>query len=202
VRRCLIGICFVLACRRGTPSNAARPLLDRYPIRPHVQWTEHRERGGHITKHRRDERWTISGDATWDVVTTDVESGTAFYRARYSLLKDGLAQTALIDGAKIVPVEPPRLALPLNTAPGYAWERAHQVGTQQSHRACTLLAHDKCTDGIEQRCTTTYADGRMVDVHNRYCGGVGMVGYSSTTRRFGSDEVVRIWSEDLVDVAP
>ncbi len=202
VRGSLLVIVMVLSCRRSTETMPdARPLLARYPIRPHVQWTERRERAGRVTTQRREERWTIVGEATWEVVTIDVATGTPFYRARYSLLKDGLAQTAVLDGAKVVPVEPPRLALPLNTSVGFAWEQSHRVGTQQSRRSCSLVAFAGCNDGIEQRCTTTYGDGRVVEVHNRYCGGIGMVGYSSTTRAVGSDETVRISSEDLVDVA-
>jgi len=203
VRRSLLALAILVGCRRAPPTSSdPRPLLVRYPIRAHVRWTEHRDRGGTVTTHRREEQWTSIGDASWEVVTTDVDTGTPFYRARYSLLLEGLAQTAVVEGAKVVAVDPPRLALPMNTTVGNAWERTHRVGSLQSRRACTLVAYDKCKEGIEQRCTTTYGDGRIVDVHNRYCGGVGMVGYSSTTRRIGTDEVVHIWSEDLVDAAP
>lgn len=203
MRRWLLVLVVLVGCRRAPPPAAtdSRPLLTRYPIRPHVRWTEHRDRAGVVTKQRREEQWTVVGDGTWEVVTTDVDTGTPFYRARYSLLHGGLAQTAVLDAGKIVHVEPPRIALPLNTAVGNAWEATHRVGAQQSHRACKLVAYDKCKDGIEQQCVTTYGDGRIVDVHNRYCGGIGMVGYASTTRRIGTEEVVRIWSDDLIDVA-
>lgn len=198
MRSLLVAVVFASACRKHEPPPP--PLLARYPIRPHVQWTEHRDRFGTKTTQRREERWTAIGEGTWDVVTSDVETGKPFYRARYSLLKDGLAQTGVFEGAAFVSVTPPRIALPLDTTVGNQWERTHTVGKHTSTRRCELVAAEGCRDGIEQRCTTTYEDGRIVDVHNRYCGGIGMVGYSSTTKKLGSDEVVRIWSEDLIDV--
>jgi len=200
VRALFLAVAIVASGCRRAPPPSPKPLLERYPIRTHVQWTEHRDRFGKLTKQVREERWTSVGDGTWDVVTIDVATGTPFYRARYSLLKNGLAQTAVLDGSKTVSVEPPRLTLPLDTTIGTAWEQTHHVGAQQSNRRCEIVAYPTCADGIEQRCTTTYGDGRIVEVHNRYCGGVGMVGYSSVTKKLGTDEVVRIWSEDLIDV--
>jgi hypothetical protein len=189
----------IVSCKR--PPTEAPPLLSSYPIRPHVRWTEVHDDSGKVQKRAREERWTKTGDGTWDVETTDVETGTVFYRARYALTKEGLAQTAVLDGPKVVPVEPPRVALPSPLTIGAEWERAHRVGAQRSDRSCRVREYDKCRGGIDVQCTTTYADGRIVEVHNRYCEGVGIVAYRSTTGGVGADRVVRIWSEDLRDVA-
>ena len=195
----------VAACRR-TPQNLDagdnRALLAKYPIRAHVQWTEWRDRGGQLSSRRREERWSARGKDTWDVVTTDVEGSTPPYHARYALLPEGLAQISVVDQGHDVPVVPPRISLPSDARIGIEWAGEHRVGSQTSHRKCKLVAYDKCPGGIEEQCTTTYGDARQVDVHNRWCEGKGQVAYASITRAAGTDAVVRIWSEDLVDVAP
>ena len=176
-------------------------MLERFPIRPHVGWNERIERAGKVTVLAREERWTEVAPKVWDVVTTDVETKTAFYRARYALTKEGLSQIAVLDGARVVPVEPPRLALPLDPKAGFSWQRDHQVGAQRTHRSCSLTTWrpadgSGCNGGLEVACTTRYADGRTVDVRNRYCEGVGIVGYESNT-----DGKVFIRSENLTDLA-
>lgn len=201
----LVELLLLAGCHRAPPSVDAgdpRALLATYPIRAHVRWTEWRDRGGQLSSRRREERWTPRGKDTWDVVTSDVEGPAPPYHARYSLLPAGLAQISVVDNGKDVAVTPPRLSLPSDARAGVAWEAEYRVGKQTSTRKCKLVAFDKCAGGIEEQCTTTYGDGRQVDVHNRWCAGVGQVSYWSLTRAAGTDAVVRIWSEDLVDVAP
>lgn len=182
----------VAACRH----EDTRPVLTRFPIRPHVRWDERIDREGKVQVLAREESWTSTAPNVWDVTTTDVQTGVAFYRARYALTDEGLAQIAVLDRDRVVPVEPPRLALPARPVVGYSWQRDHQVGAQRTHRACDVGAWTGCKGGIEVRCTTRYEGGRTVDVHNRYCDGVGIVGYESNT-----DGKILIKSENLADVA-
>lgn len=192
VRVALVALTLLTACRR----EDSRPVLTRFPIRPHVRWDERIDRGGKVQVLAREEKWTSTSQGRWDVETTDVETGVAFYRARYALTEEGLAQIAVLDRDRVVPVEPPRIALPARPAVGFSWQRDHQVGTQRTHRACTVGAWTGCQGGIEVRCTTRYEGGRTVDVRNRYCDGVGIVGYESNT-----DGKIFIKSENLGDVA-
>ncbi len=211
VPRCavLVLLVSVASCKRSPPVNDTappRPLLERYPIRPHVRWTEKRERDGVVTRRQREERWTkIIGRTpdTWDVETRDVDGDAEPFHARYSHLPEGLANVSVFDASNELPLVPPRVVLPIDARPGLEWGGEHRVGGKTSHRACRLVAYPSCPsskEGIEERCTTRYADGRVVDVHNKWCGGIGQVGYESITRATGQEGVVRIWSEDLVDV--
>ncbi|MBI2395330.1 MAG: hypothetical protein HYV09_37520 [Deltaproteobacteria bacterium] len=190
-----------LGCRRA-PAPTTEPLLSRYPIRAHVRWTENMQRGGELSVRRREERWTKVAPDTWDVLTRDTASGADArpFRARYALLPAGLAQVAVLEGERVLPVTPPKIALPTGARPGLSWGDEHDIDGHLSRRTCRLVAYDACADGLEEQCTTSFADGRVVEVHNRWCGRVGQVGYASTTRKAGHDDVVRIWSEDLADV--
>lgn len=176
-------------------------MLDRYPLRTHVQWTETIDQNGAIRVRKREERWTkVAGERdAWDVVTTDVGGGNA-YRARYALTAQGLAQTAIYEGETRVPVEPPKITLPLEPKPGTTWKFWHASGISVYQRSCDIAAHDGCEGGIVVHCSATYPDGRIVDVKNAFCAGVGQVSYESTTVKQGSDDKIHITSEDLVDV--
>jgi hypothetical protein len=204
LRTSLLLVEVLLGCHRSPTLANGDPhaLIARYPIRAHVRWTEWRDRGGQVSSRKREERWTPRGTDTWDVVTSDVEGPAPPYHARYALLPAGLAQISVVDKGTDVPVTPPRLSLPSDARAGVSWDGEHHVGNQTSKRKCKLVAYDKCNGGIEEQCTTTFGDGRQVDVHNRWCAGVGQVSYWSVTRAPGAEGSVRIWSEDLVDVAP
>jgi hypothetical protein len=192
------------ACRRSPAENSdPHALLQRYPLRPHVEWTEWSDRAGAVSARAREEVWTQIGKSdAWDVITRDRASDKPPYHARYALTKDGLVQTAIFDGPNEIPVIPPKLTLPTDPTPGKKWEAEHSIGRSAVKRSCNLIAYDKCKQGIDEHCRSVYEDGRIVEVHNRWCAGVGQVSYASVTRTVGSDTVIRIWSEDLVDVAP
>lgn len=202
-RRIELFAALLAACHR-TPEKPADPrkLLELYPLRPHVQWVEWRDNRGSITSRAREETWTRDGNRdVWDVITKDREGDATPYHARYALTADGLVQTAIFEGAREIEVRPPKLTLPADPREGRAWEGEHTMGNLVVKRSCKLLAFAKCAGGIEEQCRSVFPDGRMVDVHNRWCRGVGQVSYASITRTAGSDAVIRIWSEDLVDVA-
>lgn len=175
-------------------------MLERYPVRAHVTWTEKHERGGQVSSRRREERWLKTGASAWEVVTHDVGGGSPF-RARYALLPDGaLAQVAVFEGEVELRVEPPKIVLPSSARPGTTWGGEHRIGKHSSRRDCRLVAYADCAQGIEERCTTSFEDGRTVEVNNKWCGGVGQIGYSSITRARGTEAIVKIWSEELTDV--
>lgn len=194
VPRLLLLLLLLVGCR-GAEDRGDRPLLQRYPIRGHVKWKEEIARDGRLAVLEREERWVESAPSVWDVTTLDVATQTPFYRARYALTEEGLAQTAVLDGDRVVPVNPPRLALPPRPRPGATWNVSHVVGPQRSERSCEIAAYADCRGGLEVRCTTRYGDGRKVEVKNRYCEGVGIVGYESHT-----DGKIHISSSELTDI--
>ncbi|MGZ6087788.1 MAG: hypothetical protein ACXWUE_30230 [Polyangiales bacterium] len=193
--RVLILFSILAACSKE------RPVLERYPLRTHVRWTETIDQNGAIRVRKREELWTKSAGQknTWDVVTTDVGGANA-YHARYALTEQGLAQTAIFDCGTEVAVEPPKITLPASPKPGNAWKSWHLSGTAKYLRACDIAKQEGCEGGIVVHCTATYGDGRIVDVKNKFCAGVGQVSYESTTVKQGSDDKIHIISEDLVDV--
>jgi hypothetical protein len=172
-----------------------RPVLERYPLRTHVRWTETIDQNGAIRVRKREERWTaIAGKPdAWDVVTTDV-GGANGYHARYALTAQGLVQTSIFEGTTEIAVEPPKITLPAAPKPGSAWKSWHASGVSVYQRSCEISRHEGCEGGIVVHCRATYPDGRIVDVKNQFCAGVGQVAYESTTVKEGSADKIHITS--------
>jgi hypothetical protein len=202
------------ACRRDEggaikeppPKHARKPkttpaLLDRYPIRRHVEWTDNNEMDGKKTTTRMEEIWTPLDDAkvrAWKVVSRPIDKSEPDIESRYELRPEGIVYVSITIDGTVIGIEPPKLSLPVDAHVGQTWGGAHLVGKKANDRRCRLTEHDGCSDGLEEQCTTEYPDGRKTEVANHYCGGIGWSGYTSRTVQ-ADGKSQRNWSTEVTD---
>ena len=133
-------------------------------------------------------------------MTTTTRPRTATARAlvaRYELRALGLVCAGTSAREEPAEITPAKLVLPRVPRIGTSWRGIHRVRGHNVERACALVDHAACEGGLELRCTVEEGD-TVTEVKNRYCRGIGIVGYVSRTTR--GAEVVTVESRDLVDV--
>ncbi len=193
----VVGLILTAGCQKPTP------LLQEYPVRPHVRWTERTTLpNGSVTDEPMEEIWepTKGPVPSW-LVRTTTRPGTKSARTlvgRYELRAIGLVCAGTSARDEPAEITPAKLVLPRAPKAGASWRGLHRVRGRNVERACTLVEYDACAGGLELRCTVEDGD-TVTEVKNRYCRGVGVVGYVSRTTR--GAEVVTVESRDLVDAA-
>ncbi|MEO7096644.1 MAG: hypothetical protein ABI175_25525 [Polyangiales bacterium] len=183
-----------------------RPILQRFPLRPHTTWTDRSEVAGRTSVQTVEERWLLVDAATWDVAMVDrrsPEAGLEPLATRFTLRGEGIFAIGTRFEKTYDPYDAPHLWLPADAHVGQTWKETHAPPAQPLERACRIDANRACTGGLAVECRKTLSTGEITVQTQLFCEGVGWTGYSVTELAVDGKTIVEQRAgQDVRDLSP